>query len=122
MKKNFMPSFEVRGIGGIAFGLLIAIVTMLLLSFIATMVVYFSPLPESALVTIAIIINVIAILLGGFFAGRKASSKGFLHGLAVGAIVLVIMLILGGVTLGSFIIQTLYCLLAGTIGGIFGIK
>lgn len=107
---------------GIGAGVVSAILVMLILSLLTAMIVYFSPIAESSLRGVAIIINAIAIFIGGYITGHLAGSRGLLLGLITAAVILLLMILLGPNDGGNITLKVVYCLLAGMIGGIFGVR
>ncbi|MGI5891951.1 MAG: TIGR04086 family membrane protein [Bacillota bacterium] len=106
-------------------GIIAAIIIILVTSFIMSCVIFYTSLPESFMRPAVIIISVFALFMGGFIAGRKAQNRGLLHGLLVGLVFVVILLLLTlaqGGSWSSFGIHSAYCLLASVIGGICGVK
>ena len=115
-----MPNTQ--GVAGTIYGLVAAIIALLLLSFIGSSVVYFSSMSENSLYVMAVIINIIAMFAGGFMAGRKAKSRGLVRGLIVGVALLLLMLAFGSVTFSQLALKAGYCLPAAALGGVCGIS
>lgn len=113
---------NIQGIAGTIYGLLAAIIALLLLSFIGSSVIYFSSLPESSLYVTAVIVNIISLFAGGYIAGRKGKSRGLMRGLIVGVAVLLLMVLFGSVPLSQLALKAGYCLPAAALGGVCGVK
>jgi putative membrane protein (TIGR04086 family) len=122
MKEVGSNILNLRTVKGVGAGVISAVLVMLLLSLLAAMVVYLSPLSEGGLSGIAIFINAIAIFIGGYICGHMTGSRGLLLGLIMAAVVLLLMILLGPHDGGSITLKVVYCLLSGMIGGIFGVK
>ncbi len=103
-------------------GLAITLLLMLALSGIASMIIHFSPLSQTSLAAAAVINNVLALLAGGFGAGRISGAKGLLTGLTVAGAALVLMILIGGGFDDGMPLKIVYCCLAGMVGGIFGVR
>lgn len=102
--------------GGVAASLIL----MLLLSVPAALAVYYSSLSEAILPALALIINSLSLLAGGFLAGRLSGSCGLLLGLVVGVLATALMLLVGDTAETA---AALACfLLAAMIGGVFGVR
>lgn len=103
-------------------GVVCTMAVMAVLSLAAAAVIYFSSLPESCAPGVAVVINAIALVAGGYAAGRKAGEKGLLMGVLLAAVMLLLMLA-GGDGMGERpAIKAVYCLLAAMSGSIFGVK
>jgi|GEM_PF-4681804 len=103
-------------------GLAVALLLMLGLSGVATLIVHFSPLSQTALAGAAVLVNVLALLAGGFIAGQINGAKGLLSGLTVAAAALALMILLGGGFDDGMPLKIVYCSLSGMVGGIFGVR
>ena len=56
-------------------GVAATVICMLLLSFLLSAMIYFSPLSESLLPRLAILSNTLSLLFGGWMAGRLAGKE-----------------------------------------------
>lgn len=65
---------------------LYVIVSMTILILIMTLLSYFNILKDSGTTFMKIIIPIISLFIGGFTLGKKASKKGWLEGIKIGAI------------------------------------
>lgn len=110
-----------KAVLGTIYGILVSISMLLILSFLASIIIYYSSLPQQVLNIAAIVINIFSLFAGGLISGKKAGSRGLFQGAIVGIIVLLLMVLFGGISDG-FALRASYCLLAAIIGGIFGIK
>ena len=103
-------------------GALGAAIVLLLLSLAAAAAVYFSPLNETVLAHTALFLDGAACLSGGFLAARCSGRRGLIMGAAVGAILLLLMLALGGAAEADWVWKTGVCLLAACAGGVLGVR
>ena len=101
-------------------GLAGAALLLLILSLAAAAAVYFSPLSEDVLATVALFIDGAAALCGGFMAARCSGRRGLIMGAAVGAVLLLSTLLLG--ESGVSAAQTGVCLLSALAGGVLGVR
>lgn len=122
MKEFGNNQFAIQAIKGVGAGVASAVLVMLALSLLAAMVVYFSPISEGSLNGIAIILNAMAIFIGGYITGHMVGSRGLLMGLITAAVILLLMIIIGPSDGGNITLKVIYSLLSGMIGGIFGVR
>ncbi len=122
MKEHTAPFLPSGGIRAVFIGVAATVICMLLLSFLLSAIIYFSPLSESLLPRLAILSNTLSLLFGGWMAGRLAGSRGLLVGMLTSAIILILMLLFGFGEGVAIPLKLVYCLLAGMIGGIFGVR
>lgn len=101
-------------------GVVCAALLLLALSLAAAAAVYFSPLSEKVLSTVALFIDGAAALGGGFMAARCSGRRGLVMGAAVGGVTLLITLLLSGN--GADVAQIGVCLLSALAGGVLGVK
>ena len=102
-------------------GVASAALLLLTLSLAAAAAVYFSPLSEDVLSTVALFIDGAASLCGGFMAARCSGRRGLIMGASVGGILLLFTLLLGG-SGGNAAAQTGVCLLSALAGGVLGVR
>ena len=74
-------------------GFLWVFLTIIVLSFLVTLLHYFNILSGKGLETISLLVPIIGLLLGSIFLGRRSRQKGWLEGIKFGAIYLVIILL-----------------------------
>ena len=111
----------IHSMKALLYGLIVCGVILLLLTLLCAGVVYWSPLSEEILPKLAVVVDILALLAGGYTAGRINGGKGLLMGLITAGVVLLLMLPLGGAE-SNIIQKALYCLLAGMAGGVFGVR
>ncbi|HZK42730.1 MAG TPA: TIGR04086 family membrane protein [Syntrophomonadaceae bacterium] len=90
-------------------------------------IIYYSGLRETLLPTIGKIILAISIFTAGSYVSKFYANKGLVHGISVGIIFFILMLIAtfifskSAISLTSFFYNLAVCLIAGGLGGILGI-
>jgi len=107
-------------IKAICIGLAASFLGMLLLSLLLSLIVYISPLSDLHLDKLAVLIEGVALLLGGFIVGMYAREKGLVLGLITALLVSLLLFLLNGGS-GLLGIKIIVSLLAGGIGGILGV-
>lgn len=113
------------GIGPILKGLVIAYLLVAILSIITGLIFYFTPLSEMWIHPIGAGLTTLALFFGGRSAAKAAGNKGLLHGITVGIIFIIIMVILSlseDISWSSLALKSSYALLASAVGGISGVK
>ena len=107
--------------------LLYIIVPILVLTFISTLLHYLGLFNNSIMKIVKIIIPIVSMFIGGFIIGKKQGKNGWLEGLKLGLIFLLILTLLNMFGLnGSFsikmIIYYLILIIATILGSIVGIN
>ena len=106
-------------------GLLFFLVPFLVLTLLITILYYFDILNNQIIKYFKIVIVILSCLLGGFIIGRSSNSKGYLNGIKLSSIIIVIFLILN-LILGGFkwyhLVYYLIILVTTTIGSMLGIS
>lgn len=105
----------------ILIGLAAAIIGMLLLSLPVSLAVYLSPLSDLHLDKIAVIIEGLALLVGGFAAGLSAREKGLILGLITALLSLILLFLLNKGS-GMMPLKIIVSLISGGIGGVLGVR
>lgn len=109
-------------------GLLVASVTFLVVCLIMTFFYAISgSLKRSVVAKVLMVVHYLAVLLGGFQAGRTALSRGWLQGSLVGFVYSTIILVWALFIMNTSItlpVMLRYCItiIAGTIGGMLGVN
>lgn len=89
--------------------------------------VYLSPLRETVLDPLANLVLIIAVFVGGSYVAKTRGSRGLVGGITLGIMFFVVMFVLTLIfspTLPgfkSFLQHLCICVIAGGLGGIFGI-
>lgn len=71
--------------------LLYIVVSMLLLTFLATILNYFNIINYKVVTILKIIIPILSLFIGGYLIGKRSCSKGWLAGLKLAIIFLIIL-------------------------------
>lgn len=103
------------------------IVTILVLTFITTILSYFNILNDKITSIIKIIIPIISMLIGGFYIGKKSLKKGFLEGLKLGGIFSLILIIFNYLALNisfkfKYLLFYLILIITSILGSMIGIN
>jgi len=124
-KRKMEEGFSLGILGqGIALALLLAV----LLSFLASTVVYFTNLDERILFWAVNIGSFLVIGMSSFLTARRAGSHGLLYGIGTGAGYAVVTLIIGILAFppflgtGTFLKRLGFAVLTGAAGGILGVN
>lgn len=107
-------------------GLLVAASTILMLTFLATLVMNFSTAIDAYFPIIKIIITIIGLFLGGLMTGHILQKNGLLNGIILGIIFLgfmVLMTFLEGESVDTniLIIKGAYSLIPAALGSLTGV-
>lgn len=99
----------------------------IVLTFIMTLLNYFNIITGSVLTITKIIITFIAIFIGGFIIGKKSKTKGWLEGIKLGIIIIIILSIINFLILRvnfefKIILYDIIILFSCTFGSIIGIN
>ncbi len=103
------------------------IITLVLMSILA-LLICFTPLPEEAVTPSVYALNYFSVFMAGLFSAAGRKRRGFLTGALSGGIYMALLFCLGFVLFGGIsltkgvIMQILYCVLTGMIGGVVGIN
>jgi putative membrane protein (TIGR04086 family) len=108
-------------------GLMYSMVFMLIGTLLASLLLVFSNVQEDSWSTLTLGIHGLAMLVGGFIAGKRSSSKGWYHGTMLGLIYAFIVWMIGFLAYDTgFSDQTLYVTLlsiaSGAVGGMIGVN
>ncbi len=106
-------------------GLLFATGSLIILTFLITLLNYFDIIGNKFINIAKIIIPLFALALGGYVMGKEAKQNGWIEGLKLGLImailIMVFNLIFVNVTLKNFIFYALL-LISAVFGSMFGIN
>lgn len=114
-------------IGALWRGLLVALGLTVVLILVLAMVLQYTSFKESSLPGAGVLVVVLSNLVGGFFAGQKAGSRGLWHGLGVGltfaltAILVTLGFFADSFTWGGSFVKSLWSAGGGILGGILGV-
>ena len=101
--------------------------SILVLTFITTLLSYFNILSDKITSLIKIIIPIISMLIGGFYIGKKSSKKGFLEGLKLGLIFSSILIIFNYLALDNsfkfkYLLFYIILIISSILGSMIGIN
>ena len=108
-------------------GLAVAILVGLLLSTLASTLVYFTGLKETLLNPMAKVVLVISVFTGGCIVSNAYGNKGLVRGVSLGIMFFTLMLIItliaspSHIYLKGFLYTLSACIISGGLGGILGI-
>ncbi len=101
--------------------LLVILGLFFVLTFLSTILSYYNILNSSMMGIIKIIIPTFSLLAGGFIVGMSSNQKGWLEGLKLSLIIIVILMLFNYLGLGNkFAIKNLIYYLILMISAIFG--
>lgn len=108
-------------IKNVSLSILYIILTMVVLTFILTLFSYFNIIGDKVVSIFKIIIPVVSLFIGGFLIGKKSLKKGWLEGLKLSLIFLILLIIFEYLSLDqSFNIKNILYYLILSISSIFG--
>lgn len=113
------------GIRPVIRGLVVTYLFVAILSLIAGLVFYFTPLSEMWMHPLGAAITTLALFFGGRTAAKAAGNKGLFHGLIIGICFIIITIIFSlskDISWPTLALKSAYALLASIIGGISGVK
>lgn len=107
--------------------LLYVLITLLSLTLITNIFYYFNVIGSNTIKYLNLIIPVLSLIVGGIYIGRLGTNKGYLEGLKVGDIVILLFLTFSFLGLNKDInikniIYYIVLLLTSAFGGIIGIN
>ena len=107
--------------------LLYTIISILIFTIIITTLNYFNLISGKLLNILQILSMIISVMIGGYYLGKTSSSKGYIQGLKIGAIILTILIPLNIFVFKtpfkiSVIIFYLIILISSILGSILGIN
>lgn len=119
------PGFQ---LGAVAAGVIVALVLTLAVSAGLAVLVNTAGLTESVAETAVFYAGVVCLAAGAAFGSRRASTRGWMHGAAVGVVYVVLALALsvlvfqGDVSGGELFSRLLLGLACGIVGGVAGVN
>ena len=111
----------------LGFSFLYIIGSILILTFITTILSYFNILNDKITSIIKIIIPIISMLIGGFYIGKRSNKKGFLEGLKLGGIFSCILIIFNYLALDNsfkfkYMLFYIILIISSILGSMIGIN
>jgi putative membrane protein (TIGR04086 family) len=112
--------------GAILYGTIIAVIISVLFMAVGGTIMYYTNYTDEMIPLIGLAIMFISIFTGGLITAKKAGKYGWLHGLCVGLIFLLITVLYnfafpGSIIGFSVIKKILASVFAGCLGGIWGV-
>ena len=98
---------------------------LFMFSIILNILYYYDVISNSLLKYIKIILSIISFFIGGLFIGRKSINKGYLNGLKLSLIMIIIFILLGIVFNNIKFIRIIYYIIMSiciTFGSMIGIS
>ena len=115
-----------KQIKNISISIAIGILLILVLAFIFNIFYYFNALSQNTFNIIKILIPILSFFISAFILGMKSKKKGWLEGLKIGIIYLIIMILINLIFIHEFnissIIYYLILLLSTIFGSMIGIN
>jgi len=110
----------------ILYGTLVAVISSILFMAIGGTVMYYTVFNDSLVPVIGLAIVFLSVFLGGLVSAKRAGKMGWLHGLGVGLIFLVLTVFFnialpGGIFGFAVFKKILASVAAGCLGGIWGV-
>ena len=101
--------------------------TILVLTFIITILNYFDILKDKTISLFKIVIPIISLLIGGFYIGKKSNKKGFIEGLKLGLIFSIFIVIFNFLAFSSsfkfkYLLFYLIIIMSSILGSMIGIN
>ena len=110
----------------LAISLIYIVSSILVLTFLFTLINYFNVINDKTMSIFKIIIPIISLFIGGIYLGLNTKFKGFCNGLKLGLVFIFIMIILNIVFISNFefknILYYLILLITTTLGSMIGIN
>ncbi len=107
-------------IKNLSISFLIAIMSLLLLLFLVTIFNYFDLFNHKVTNILIIMIPILSLILGGFYIGKKAIKRGYLEGLKLGIIFILIIVIINLILQENFNLKDIIFYLILLSSSIFG--
>lgn len=108
-------------------GIAKTMVTSLILSLLATVIVYYTGLAETLFAPLGNLILIISIFMGACHITKKRGSKGLFRGINLGMIIFIMLFIAtllfnsSLINMKTFLYTLCLCIVSGGLGGILGI-
>lgn len=111
----------------ILYGTLLAVIASVIMMAVGGTVMYYSVFNEKLVPVLGLAILFVSIFLGGYISARKAGKTGWMHGVAVGLLFLVLTILFNlvfpaGIFGFAVFKKVVASLVAGGLGGIWGVQ
>jgi putative membrane protein (TIGR04086 family) len=108
-------------------GQLVIWIFILCLSFLAALFIHYTSIHSSSLYTIALMINGVSLISGGYIAGKKAGNKGWYYGGLQGIVYTLLVLLIGFLAYDSILKTSPFNFVISAfgisaLGGIIGVN
>ena len=105
--------------------ILIMFASFLISTLSLTLFSYFDLISDSTLSLLEITIMIIIMFIGGFLIGKKSKNKGWLEGLKIGSIFIIILILLNIIFIQTFDFKNIFyfiiLIISSMLGGMIGI-
>ncbi len=104
-----------------------ALVASVILSLLATVLIYYTGLEETLFAPLGNVIMVISVFWGACHVSKARGSKGLLRGINIGVAFFILMFIAtlvfnpSLIGMRNFLLTLMMCVLSGSLGGILGV-
>ena len=111
----------------LGFSFLYIIGTILISTFIITLLNYFNIISDKVISIFKILIPVISLFIGGFYIGKRSNNKGYLEGLKLGLIFSIFLLIFNFLAFSNsfklkYLLFYLIIIISSILGSMIGIN
>ena len=111
----------------LGFSFIYIIGTILVITFIITLLNYFNIINDKIISVFKILIPIISLFIGGFYIGKNSSSKGYLEGLKLGGIFSLFLLIFNFLAFNNsfklkYLLFYLIIIISSILGSMIGIN
>ena len=111
----------------LGFSFIYIIGTILLMTFIITILNYFNIISDKIISIFKILIPIFALFVGGFYIGKNSNSKGYLEGIKLGLIFSIFLLIFNFLAFNNsfkikYLLFYLIIISSCTLGSMIGIN
>ena len=111
----------------LGFSFLYIIGTILISTFIITILNYFNIISDKVISIFKILITILSLFIGGFYIGKRSNNKGYLEGLKLGLIFSIFLLIFNFLALSNsfklkYLLFYLIIIISSILGSMIGIN
>ena len=111
----------------LGFSFLYIIGSILVITFIITLLNYFNIISDKVISIFKILIPIISLFIGGFYLGKRSNSKGYLEGLKLGTLFSIFLLIFNFLALNNsfklkYLLFYLIIIISSILGSMIGIN
>ena len=111
----------------LGFSFIYILSTLLIITFIITLLNYFNIISDKVISIFKILIPVLSLFIGGFYIGKNTNNKGYLEGLKLGAIFSIFLIIFNFLALDNsfklkYLLFYLILMISSILGSMIGIN